>query len=138
MIRLPHISNFDDFDPLRDEPGVSLRFVSYADELGHPDLLILPGSKTTIADLSWLRERGLADRIGELARDEMPVLGICGGYQMLGDTIRDPHGAESELPEVAGLGLLPVTTIFAPTKQDGARPRADHCGIGPVCAYNRI
>jgi adenosylcobyric acid synthase len=117
VIRLPHISNFDDYDPLRAEPGVALRFVNYADELGRPDLLILPGSKTTIADLRWLRERGLADRVVALAREEVAVLGVCGGYQMLGTTISDPLGAESALPEVAGLGLLPVTTIFAPAKQ---------------------
>jgi adenosylcobyric acid synthase len=117
VVQLPHISNFDDFDPLRAEPGVAVRFVSYADELGRPDLLILPGSKTTIADLRWLRERGLAQRVVELAREDVAVLGVCGGYQMLGTTIRDPHGAESDTPETAGLGLLPVATTFAPAKQ---------------------
>jgi adenosylcobyric acid synthase len=117
VIRLPHISNFDDYDPLRAEPDVAVRFVSYADELGRPDLLILPGSKTTIADLGWLHERGLADRVVALAREEVAVLGVCGGYQMLGTTISDPLGAESDVPEVAGLGLLPVATIFAPAKQ---------------------
>src|SRR5262245_9645590 len=98
VVRLPHISNFDDFDPLRAEPGVSVRFASHADELGRPDLLILPGSKTTIADLRWLHERRLADRVVELAREGVALLGICGGYQMLGTTIHDPLGAESDIP----------------------------------------
>jgi adenosylcobyric acid synthase len=117
VLRLPHISNFDDFDPLRSESGVQVRFVERAADLGRPDLIILPGSKTTIADLHWLRVRGLAGRIVELAEESVPVLGICGGYQMLGLEIHDPLGAESDVPLVSGLGLLPVVTTFATEKQ---------------------
>lgn len=117
VIRLPHISNFDDFDPLIVEPGVTVRFVESREALGRPDLLILPGTKTTVADLSYLRSSGLATRIMALAHEGVPMLGICGGYQMLGAIIRDPPGTESDEPEVAGLGLLPVVTVFSDQKQ---------------------
>jgi adenosylcobyric acid synthase len=117
VIRLPHISNFDDFDPLMAEADTHVRFVERAEDLGRPDLLILPGTKTTIADLCFLQECGLAARIGELARSGTPTLGICGGYQMLGRAIHDPTGVESNVPELAGLGLLPVVTTFEDTKQ---------------------
>jgi adenosylcobyric acid synthase len=117
VIRLPHISNFDDFDPLRAEPDVRVRFVGRAGELGQPDLVVLPGTKTTIVDLAWLRERGLADRIVALAQAGTAVLGICGGYQMLGNEIRDPHGVEAAVAAAPGLGLLPLITSFEAAKQ---------------------
>lgn len=117
VLALPHISNFDDFDPLRSEPGVTVRFVGRAADIVRPDLIILPGTKTTIADLNWLRSRGLAERIVTLAGAGVPVLGICGGYQMLGERIVDPERVESDDPEVAGLGLLPLATTFAASKQ---------------------
>ena len=117
VIRLPHISNFDDFDPLRAEADVTVRFVDRVDELGQPDLIILPGTKTTVADLRFLRERGLAARIVELARVGVPTLGICGGYQMLGATIHDPDRVESDETQVDGLGLLPAVTTFAAEKR---------------------
>ncbi len=117
VIRLPHISNFDDFDPLRAEADVVVRFVDRVEALGQPDLIILPGTKTTTADLKFLRARGLAGRVVELAHRGVPALGICGGYQMLGLAIHDPSGVESDEPEVEGLGLLPVTTTFAEDKQ---------------------
>ncbi len=126
VIRFPHISNFDDFDPLRAEPDVAVRFVDRVEDLGGPDLIILPGTKTTIADLEFLRARGLAQRIVELARAGVPILGICGGYQMMGAAICDPLGVESKQTEVAdpailggvdGLGLLPVITTFEQEKQ---------------------
>ena len=117
VIRLPHISNFDDFDPLRAEPDVTVRFVDRADELGWPDLIVLPGTKTTVADLEWLRARGLADGIIALAQAGAALLGVCGGYQMLGQTICDPLGVESAVTETAGLGLLPIVTSFAAAKQ---------------------
>lgn len=116
VIRLPHIANFDDFDPLRQEPGVRLRYISAADEIGAPDLIALPGSKATVADLEWLRQRRLDLAIMERRNAGTPLIGICGGYQMLGRRILDPDGVESDKPETAGLGLLPLTTTFAAHK----------------------
>ena len=116
VIRLPHISNFDDFDPLDRERGIRLRYVNSVKNLGQPDLIILPGSKTTVADLDWLRESGLADRIIELYQQGAFIIGICGGYQMLGTYIHDPHQVESSATSSPGLALLPVTTAFSPTK----------------------
>lgn len=117
VLRLPRISNFDDMDALRAEPGVGVRFVSTVEELGTPDLIIVPGTKTTIADLELLRQHGLAQRIVQLAQQGVAVLGICGGYQMLGQLICDPDGVESGQQQVAGLGLLPLVTTFASEKQ---------------------
>ena len=117
VLGLPHISNFDDFDPLRREPGVRLRYVESRDSLGEPDLIILPGTKTTMADLTWLRERGFADEIRRQAQTGTPVIGICGGYQMMGRRIYDPNGVESPDPEVEALHLLSVDTTFAPVKE---------------------
>jgi adenosylcobyric acid synthase len=112
VVRLPRIANFDDFDPLRAEPGVRLRYVDSPSHLGRPHAVILPGTKSTVADLRWLRDRGLADAILRLADQGTAVVGICGGYQMLGRMVRDPGGVESDASEVAGLGLLPVETTF--------------------------
>jgi adenosylcobyric acid synthase len=117
VIRLPRIANFDDFDRLAAEPGVDLRFVDSQNQLGCPDAVILPGTKSTVADLDWLRSVGLADSIVELARRGTRVVGICGGYQMLGQTIRDPEQVESSTRETAGLGLLPTATTFKRIKE---------------------
>jgi len=117
VVRLPHISNFDDFDPLVAEPGVRVRFVERANEIGQPDLVILPGTKTTIVDLRWLQMHGITKRILDLARAHVPMVGICGGYQMLGHTIRDPDAVEAETLEIAGLGLLPTTTTYHAEKE---------------------
>jgi adenosylcobyric acid synthase len=116
VVRLPRIANFDDFDPLSGEPDVRLRFVERGADLGRPDLLILPGTKATIADLAWLRATGMAERVASLARAGTAVIGICGGYQMLGCEIRDRGHVESSEDAVPGLGLLPVTTDFEPVK----------------------
>ena len=117
VLALPHISNFDDFDPLAREEGVGVRYVRSADELGLPDLLIIPGTKTTVADLKLLRETGIADRILSLDRGKTAIIGICGGYQMLGDWILDAERVESAEEKTPGLGLLPVTTRFESSKQ---------------------
>lgn len=116
VVRLPHIANFDDFDPLGAEAGVSLRYVDHRKALGRPDAVILPGTKSTIDDLSWLRRAGLADALIDLASTGTPIVGICGGYQMLGLTIKDPQQIESSTPESLGLGLLPSRTRFKATK----------------------
>jgi len=116
VIRFPHIANFDDLDPLRHEPGVRLRFVDSPNSLGQPDALILPGSKSTVADLAWLRAQGLADLIVQRTRAGLAVVGICGGYQMLGRSIRDPGQVESDQLETEGLGLLPIETTFEASK----------------------
>ena len=112
IMRLPHIANFDDFDPLTHEPSVHVRYVGRATEYGNPDLVIIPGSKTTVADLDWLRARGLDQRILASRRQGKLVIGICGGYQMLGEALLDPDGVESPRAETTGLGLLPTSTTF--------------------------
>jgi adenosylcobyric acid synthase len=117
VIRMPHIANFDDFDPLDKEAAVRVRYVNSPRNLGHPDLVILPGSKTTAADLDWLKKSGLAERITELFQRGAFIVGICGGYQMLGEHILDPEHVESAAPRSQGLGLLPITTCFLPTKE---------------------
>jgi adenosylcobyric acid synthase len=116
VVRLPLIANFDDFDPLAQEPRVAVRFVRRPDDLAQADLIVVPGSKSTIADLAWLRDTGLADAIVAAATEGRPVLGICGGYQMLGRTLRDPLGIESTAGEASGLGLLSAVTTFAAAK----------------------
>ena len=115
VIRLPRISNFTDFNPLEYLDGVSLRYAGSVGELGEPDLIVLPGTKNTMADLSWLRQSGLEARILKHAAAGKPVIGVCGGYQMLGLTVSDPHGVEHG-GEMAGLGLLPFSTVFASEK----------------------
>ncbi len=117
VIRLPHIANYDDFDPLRAEPGVQVRFVNHPARLGRPHAIILPGTKSTLADLAWLKKTGLAEAIGRHAQHGGAVVGICGGYQMLGERIADPEGVESAPGAVMeGLGLLPLQTVFDSAK----------------------
>jgi cobyric acid synthase CobQ len=116
VIRLPYISNFTDFDALQDEPDVSVRYVTEVGNLGKPDLVILPGSKNTLADLRFLHETGLGAQIHKLWEEEVPLIGICGGYQMMGRSVKDPLHTESELEEVLGLDILPMVTEFYPQK----------------------
>ena len=123
VIRLPHISNFDDFDPL-ECAGCRVRYVDTPCGLGRPHLIIIPGSKNTIGDLVFLNISGLAESIIALANEGTPVLGICGGYQMLGCTIDDPEGVESDNFSVKGLGLLGVSTVFVRQKRT-ARVKAE-------------
>ena len=117
ILRFPRISNFTDFAPLETLPGVSVRYVTCLGELGEPDFIILPGTKSTIGDLLWLRQNGLEAAIKKLAARGTPVLGVCGGYQMLGRTLTDPEGVEAAPgTTVAGLGLLPADTVFGGEK----------------------
>ena len=117
IVRLPHISNFTDFMPLEQHPLLGVRYVQTTRELGAPDCVILPGTKNTVDDLLWLRQCGLEAAISKLARRGTPVLGVCGGYQMLGQTLADPEGTESGRPQtLRGLGLLPTTTVFGTEK----------------------
>ncbi len=117
VIRFPRIANFDDVDPLIPEPGVSVRWVESAEDLGLPHLVILPGTKATIADLRWMRSRGLDTAVAARHEAGAYVLGICGGYQMLGATVEDANGVEADPGTVEpGLALLPAHTVFEPTK----------------------
>ena len=116
VVRLPRISNFTDFSPLESHPSLGVRYVDRPDRLGAPDLVILPGTKSTVTDLLWMRESGLEAAVQKLAAGGTPVLGVCGGYQMLGEEIRDPDGAECGLPAVRGMGLLSCRTVFEPAK----------------------
>ena len=116
VIRLPRISNFTDFSPLEVHPALGVRYVDRAGGLGAPDLVVLPGTKSTMADLLWLRENGLEAAIRKLAAAGTPVLGVCGGYQMLGELLEDPEGVESAQGSLRGMELLPCRTVFAGKK----------------------
>ncbi|NBJ16422.1 MAG: cobyric acid synthase [Dehalobacter sp. 4CP] len=116
VIRLPRMSNFTDFNVFELIPGVSLRYVKSMAELKNPDMIILPGTKNTMADLLWLRQSGLEAKIKKQAADgETIVFGVCGGYQMLGETLEDPFGVE-EGGSLTGMGLLDMKTIFSKQK----------------------
>ncbi|UCD73681.1 MAG: cobyric acid synthase [Candidatus Bathyarchaeota archaeon] len=113
VIRLPRISNFTDFDPLLRAPGIELRYITKVEEIDSVDSVIIPGTKNTLGDLAWLKEKKLDRKIVEYADLNKPVLGICGGYQMLGKKIFDQEGVEGETGTVTdGLGLLDISTIF--------------------------
>ncbi|MBQ7479690.1 MAG: cobyric acid synthase, partial [Selenomonadaceae bacterium] len=116
VIRTPKISNFTDFDCIAGEEDVALYYVQDAASLGTPDLIMLPGSKNTTEDLLYLRESGLEKAIKDLKAKGVPVIGICGGYQMLGEAIMDPLHMESDHDSVRGLGLLPMKTTFSDKK----------------------
>lgn len=115
VIKMPHISNFTDLDALKSEEDVSIRFVTSKEEFKEPDLLIIPGSKNTIEDLLYLRQCGLEERIKEYSR-EGKIIGICGGYQVLGSKIKDPYKVETDLGEIDGLNLLDMETTFEKEK----------------------
>ncbi|MDJ0615842.1 MAG: cobyric acid synthase CobQ [Calothrix sp. MO_192.B10] len=137
VIRLPRISNFTDFDPLESEPSVSLRYLSPKQDLGRPDAVIIPGTKTSIPDLLLLQKTGMAEAIQNYAAAGGTVLGICGGYQILGQMIADPEGVEGHAGRYQGLGLLPIKTVI--TGQKIARQRqvtSNHPQIGlPVHGF---
>ena len=131
VIRLPRISNFTDIDALALEPGVAVRFVSTPAETADADLVVVPGTRATVADLEWLRRQGLDVALARRAAAGKPILAICGGYQMLGTDIEDD--VESRSGAVPGLRLLPVATRFAADKTLG-RP-AGHGPTAPVVGY---
>ena len=116
VMKLPRMSNYTDFNVFELIPGVSLRYVKSVADLKSPDMIIIPGTKNTIADLLWLRQSGLEAEILKRAHEGTVVFGVCGGYQMLGEKLSDPYGVE-EGGDVAGIGLLPVETIFAEKKR---------------------
>jgi adenosylcobyric acid synthase len=155
VVRLPRLSNVTDVDPLAAEPGVDVRLVTTPGELADADLVIVPGTRATVSDLEWLRASGLADAIAQRAVEQQPVLGICGGFQMLARTISDD--VESGQGRVDGLGLLPAHVEFGAEKVlarrsgsalgervdgylihhgrvrvDGGAPFLDGCSVGAV------
>ncbi len=118
IIQLPHIANFDEFDPLIEEPGVRVTFVRAAEELGRPDAIIIPGTKATPSDLRWLERTTLSESIRSARAKGAAVVGICGGYQFLGESLLDPEGVEdSDGSRLSGLGLLPTETVFSSNKE---------------------
>lgn len=112
VLYLPHVSNFTDFDVFETQEDVNLRYVMRGESIGDPDVLIIPGSKNTIEDLLYLKSCGLDEQIVKLSRKGKRIVGICGGYQILGHSIKDPHGTESSVAETNGLGLLDIHTVF--------------------------
>lgn len=117
IIKLPRISNFTDFDPFKFEPDVAIRYIATPEELEGADIIIIPGSKNTLEDLVWLWDSGIANGIINHANNGGRIVGICGGFQMLGKLIKDPHCMESNLCKTKGLGLLNVETILEKEKK---------------------
>ena len=115
VIRLPRISNFTDFAVLEGMEEVNLRYVDSVEKLGTPDMILLPGTKNTMADLKWMRENGLEVAILKEQQKGTVIFGICGGYQMLGEVLEDPEGIE-EGGSIRGMGLLPIRTVFTREK----------------------
>ena len=116
IIRIPRMSNFTDFAPLEAHEVIGARYVQSAEELHNPDMIIIPGTKSTMDDLLWMRQNGIESAIQKLASSGTPVLGVCGGYQMMGEKLSDPHHIEGDLEEMHGMGLLPTETTFTNLK----------------------
>ena len=116
VVALPHISNFTDFNMLERHPEVNLFYLTVPEDVDEADIIIIPGSKNTLADLNHLRKKGFAARIIRAREAGKSVIGICGGYQMMGTTLSDPYGVEGDIRELPGLGLLPVSTVLTDTK----------------------
>lgn len=131
VVKLPQISNFTDIDALRKEPGLKIRYAERPSDIKDADCVILPGTKTTILSLIFLRECGLDEAIKEFAASNKPVFGICGGFQLLGEKIIDPEGVESHYREAMGLGLLPIDTLFYGEKLT-QRSSSVINGFGPI------
>lgn len=135
IVDLPHISNFTDFDAFRIEPDVDLKVVRNAQDLNHPDAVILPGSKNTIGDLEYLKQTGIAEKLSQLAASGTELIGICGGFQMIGAGIADPYHLESDSKAIEGLGFLDITTVLEQEKTL-TRREAVHLESGlPVRGY---
>ncbi|MGL4788990.1 MAG: cobyric acid synthase [Cetobacterium sp.] len=116
VIKLKHISNFTDIDALSINEDVNINYVTSAHELGDEDLIVIPGSKNTIDDLKDIKEKGIAQEIIKLSRKGVPIIGICGGFQILGEKVLDPYGIEGDIKELPGLGLLDIETVMEKEK----------------------
>jgi adenosylcobyric acid synthase len=138
IVHLPHISNFTDFNILSTERSVSVRYVKRASELEGADIILLPGTKNTIEDLIDLRNRGMDAAIVRHARRGGMVVGICGGYQMLGSRLMDPCHVESRAPEAAGLGLLDMEVTFEPEKRTAQSSGTVNCRDGWMSELNGL
>ena len=135
VVRVPRIANFTDFDPLEAEPTVNLTYIAPDQTLGRPDAVILPGSKTTLADLKTLHQTGMVDQLHNYSRAGGMIFGICGGLQMLGQSVSDPAGYEGNVGEVPGLGLLPLRTELTGEKVTRQR-QAIACALSsPFTAF---
>jgi adenosylcobyric acid synthase len=133
VARLPHISNFTDFDPFLHESSITLSYIGPEESIPEEtDLLILPGTKNTLEDLEVIQKSGLADRIRLAHARGVMIAGICGGYQMLGETIEDPHQVESSLGRIAGLGLLPIRTVLEREKRTAQVKASALAAAAPV------
>jgi adenosylcobyric acid synthase len=137
VLRLPRLSNFTDLDALGVEPAVSVRYVDRPSAFGDPDVVVIPGTKSTVADLEWARRRGLVDALARLRRSPRPptVLGICGGYQMMGACIEDPDGIEARPGAYPGLGLFDAVTRFGTNKRTVCRAGSEAGSGLPVAGY---
>ena len=138
VVRLRHISNFTDFQALTLQPGVRVRYAEKAGDLDGVDIVILPGTKNTIEDLMDLRNRGMDAPIIRHARRGGLVVGVCGGYQMLGNRLRDPMHVESRVPEAAGLGLLDMEVVFEPEKRTAQSSGVVNCASGWLSGLNGL
>jgi len=135
VIRVPHLSNFTDFQPLSALKEIRLRFVGLHEEIGHPDLIILPGTKSTVEDLQKMNESKMDERILRSHKAGTPIMGICGGYQMLGESIFDPYGVETEREEMEGLGIIKMETRFEENKKTFLVEGISSFGDGTISGY---
>lgn len=138
ILRLPHISNFTDFALLAKEENVTVSYTTHVSDVENADIILLPGTKNTIEDLLWLRKYGLAEAILRAASRNALVFGLCGGYQMLGNHLYDPLHIESDIPEIAGLGLLDFSVTFHEEKTTVQSQGTLHCSQGWMQELNDL